>query len=97
MSTRKLFVASAIFLLVGLVSLWSKWNGNTGVTAGDTISAWSVTFNGSVHGWPAMIGVVAVLAAAVAFLWGLVSCPTGGTDRLIPGLYSECTVRLLGT
>ena len=72
MSTRKLFVASAIFLLVGLVSLWSKWNGNTGVTAGDTISAWSVTFNGSVHGWPAMIGVVAVLAAAVAFLWGLV-------------------------
>ena len=97
MSTRKLFVASAIFLLVGLVSLWSKWNGNAGVTAGDTISAWSVTFNGSVHGWPAMIGVVAVLAAAVAFLWGLVSCPTGGTDRLIPGLYSECTVRLLGT
>ncbi|HWS95680.1 MAG TPA: hypothetical protein VN620_04270 [Candidatus Methylomirabilis sp.] len=72
MSTRKLFVDSAIFLLVGLVSLWSKWNGNTGVTAGDTISAWSVTFNGSVHGWPAMIGVVAVLAAAVAFLWGLV-------------------------
>jgi len=72
MSTRKLFVASAIFLLVGLVSLWSKWNGNTGVAAGDTISAWSVTFNGSVHGWPAMIGVVAVLAAAVAFLWGLV-------------------------
>ena len=97
MSTRKLFVASAIFLLVGLVSLWSKWNGNTGVAAGDTISAWCVTFNGSVHGWPAMIGVVAVLAAAVAFLWGLVSCPTGGTDRLIPGLYSECTVRLLGT
>ena len=97
MSTRKLFVASAIFLLVGLVSLWSKWNGNAGVTAGHTIGAWSVTFNGSVHGWPAMIGVVAVLAAAVAFLWGLVSCPTGGTDRLIPGLYSECTVSLLGT
>ena len=72
MRTRVLFVASATLLLVGLVSLWSKWNGNTGVAAGDTISAWSVTFNGSVHGWPAMIGVVAVLAAAVAFLWGLV-------------------------
>ena len=72
MRTRMLFVASATLLLVGLVSLWSKWNGNAGVTAGDTIGAWSVTFNGSVHSWPAMIGVVAVLAALVAFLWGLV-------------------------
>ena len=71
MSTRKLFVASAIFLLVGLVSLWSKWNGNAGVTAGDTISAWSVTFNGSVHGWPAMIGVLAVLLGVVLFLIAL--------------------------
>ena len=72
MRTRVLFVASATLQLVGLVSLWSKWNGNAGVTAGDTIGGWSVTFNGSVHGWPALIGVVAVLAAAVAFLWGLV-------------------------
>ena len=72
MRTRTLFIASATFLLVGLVSLWSKWNGNAGVTAGDTIGGWSVTFNGSVHGWPALIGVVAVLAALVAFLWGLV-------------------------
>ena len=72
MRTRNLFVASAALLLIGFVSLWSKWDGNAGITAGDSITAWSVTFNGSVHGWPAMIGVVAVLAALVACLWGLV-------------------------
>jgi hypothetical protein len=72
MRTRKQFVASAAFLLIGLVSLWSKWNGNAGINAGYPIQQWSVTFNGSVHGWPAMIGVLAMLAGIVTFLVALV-------------------------
>jgi hypothetical protein len=72
MRSRKLFLASAICLLVGLISMWSKWNGSAGINAGTAIQEWAVTFNGSVHGWPAMIGVLALLAAAITFLVGLV-------------------------
>lgn len=72
MHARKLFLASAVFLLISLVSLWSKWNGTAGINAGDSINAWSVTFNGSVHGWPALIGVLSLLVAIVLFLWALI-------------------------
>jgi len=72
MRTRKLFLASAALLVIGLVSLWSKWNGNAGIRAGYPISQWSVTFNGSVHGWPAMIGVLAILGGIVSFLIALI-------------------------
>jgi hypothetical protein len=72
MRAPKLFLASALFLVVGLASLWSKWNGSAGINAGYPISAWSVTFNGSVHGWPAMIGVVALVIGIATFLVALV-------------------------
>ena len=72
MCNTKLFLASALFCWIGLVSLWSKWNGNAGINAGYPVNAWSVTFNGSVHDWPAMIGVLAILAALVIFLYGSV-------------------------
>jgi hypothetical protein len=78
MHARKLFLASAILLVIGLGSLWSKWNGTAGLNAGDSVSAWAVAFNGSVHGWAAMIGVIAVVAAIFVFLaavinWAMVS------------------------
>ncbi len=72
MRASKLFLTSVLFLVIGLVSLWSKWDGSAGISAGDTVSAWAVTFNGSVHGWPAMIGVIALLAAIIVFLWALI-------------------------
>jgi len=72
MRSRKLFLISALFFVIGLVSIWSRWNGSAGINAGDAIDAWAVSFNGSVHGWPAMIGVLAILAALVIFLYGLV-------------------------
>ena len=72
MSSRKLFLASAILLIAGLTSLWSKWNGSAGITAGTATQEWAVTFNGSVHGWPAMIGVVALFAALITFVVALV-------------------------
>lgn len=64
--------AAAAFLVVGLASLWSKWNGNAGISAASPISEWSVSFNGSVHGWPAMIGTLAILTGVVLFLIALV-------------------------
>jgi hypothetical protein len=72
MRNRKLFLTSAAFLLLGLVSLWSKWNGSAGINAGYPINTWSVTLNGSVQGWPALIGVLAILVALVILLYGLV-------------------------
>lgn len=72
MRNKKLFLASALFYLIGLTSLWSKWDGNAAINAGYPISAWAVTFNGSVHGWPAMIGVLALLVAIVTSLIALV-------------------------
>jgi hypothetical protein len=72
MRASRLFLTSVLFLVIGLVSLWSKWDGSAGISAGDTVSAWGVTFSGSVHGWPAMIGVITLLAAIVVFLWALI-------------------------
>ncbi len=68
MRTRKLFLASAVLLIIGLASLWSKWNGSAGVHAGYPMDQWSVTFNGSAQGWPAMIGVIAILASLITLL-----------------------------
>ena len=68
MRTRKLFLSSALLLVVGLASLWSKWNGSAGIHAGYPIQEWSVSFNGSVQGWPAMIGVLALLASLITLV-----------------------------
>jgi hypothetical protein len=73
MHARKLFLASGVLLVIGLASLWSKWNGSAGINAGDTISAWAVSFSGSVHGWPAMIGVILVIAAIFVFLAAVIN------------------------
>ena len=72
MRTRKLVLTSALFFVIGLVSLGSKWNGSAGVHAGDSLPAWSVNFSGAVTGLPAMIGVLALLAAVLAFIWALI-------------------------
>jgi len=72
MRPRKLFLASAILLIIGLASLWIKWNGSAGINASTAVQEWAVTFNGSVHGWPAMIGVVSVIAALITFLVALI-------------------------
>ena len=65
MLTRNLFMASVILLLIGLSSLWSKWNGSAAIHAGYPVQKWDDSFNGSVRGWPAMIGVLALLAAII--------------------------------
>ncbi|HVP54073.1 MAG TPA: hypothetical protein VMU45_03685 [Candidatus Eisenbacteria bacterium] len=72
MHSRNLFLVSAASLVVGLVSLWSKWNGTAGVNAGFPVSAWAVSLSGSVNGWPALIGVVAIFAALVLFAVALI-------------------------
>ena len=72
MRAVRLFLTSLLLVVIGLASLWSKWDGSAGISAGDTVSAWAVTFTGSVHGWPAMIGVIALLAAIIVFLWALI-------------------------
>jgi len=77
MQARKLFITSAVLLMVGLASFWSKWNGSAGVNAGDSIAAWAVNFCGSVNGWPALMGVIAIIAAVLVFLWAVISAAVG--------------------
>jgi len=72
MRSNKLFLSSAVLLILGLASLWSKWNGSAGLGAGSSLDSWAVSFNGSVHGFPALVGMVAILAAIVTFLIALV-------------------------
>jgi hypothetical protein len=72
MRAKKLFLVAAVLLVAGLISLWSKWNGSAGINAGFPMDQWAVSFNGSVHGWPAMIGIVCLLAGLVTFLIALI-------------------------
>jgi hypothetical protein len=73
MRAPKLFLSSAVLLAIGLASLWSKWNGSASANAGYPISAWAVSFCGSVNGWPAMLGVIAIIAAIFVFLAAVIS------------------------
>jgi hypothetical protein len=73
MRARKLFITSAALFILGLVSVWSKWNGTSGVSAGSSMSEWAVNFCGSVNGWPALIGIVSIIAALFAFLAAVIS------------------------
>jgi hypothetical protein len=79
MRVHKLFIAFAILLVLGLASLWSKWNGNAGIGAGTSLDSWAVTFNGSVHGLPALIGIILILAAIVVFLVALIQTAIGSS------------------
>ena len=72
MKAQKLFLVAAAFLVVGLTSLWSKWNGSAGINAGFPMDQWVVSFNGSVHGWPAMIGILCLFVGLVTFLIALI-------------------------
>ena len=72
MRSSRLFLTSGLLLVIGLTSLWSKWDGSAGINAGYPVSAWAVSFSGSVHGWPAMIGVLVLLAGIVVFLVAIV-------------------------
>jgi hypothetical protein len=72
MRAYKLFLSSAVLVVLGLASLWSKWDGSAGINAGYPIQQWAVSFNGSVHGWPAMIGSLLILAAIVVVLVGVI-------------------------
>jgi len=77
MRLHHLFLASEVLLVLGLVSLWSKWNGNAGINAGSSLDSWAVSFNGSVHGLPALIGVILILAAIIVFLLALIKTALG--------------------
>ena len=77
MSVDKLFIAFAVLLVLGLASLWSKWNGNAGINAGTSLDSWAVSCNGSVAGLPALIGVVLILAAIIVFLVALIKTALG--------------------
>jgi len=72
MKAKRLFLISALFFVIGLVSICSKWDGSAGINAGDSIAAWAVSFNGSVHGWAALIGILSLLIALGTALTGLI-------------------------
>lgn len=64
-------------MVIGLGSLWSKWNGTAGINAGSPIGVWALNFCGSVNGWPALIGIVAIIAVVFVFLAAAISGAAG--------------------
>jgi hypothetical protein len=72
MRSNKLFLSSAVLFVLGLASLWSKWNGSAGLGAGSSLDSWTVSFSGSVHGFPALVGMVAIVAGIVTFVIALI-------------------------
>jgi len=79
MRVHKLFIASAVLLVLGLASLWSKWNGSAGLNAGTSLDSWAVSFNGSVHGLPALVGILLILAAIIMFLVAVIKTALGSS------------------
>jgi hypothetical protein len=79
MRVQKLFITSAVLLVLALASLWSKWNGNAGINAGTSLDSWAVSFNGSVHGLPALIGVLLILGAVIVLLVALIKTVLGSS------------------
>ena len=77
MRVHRLFMRLRFYWSPGLASLWSKWNGNAGINAGTSLDSWAVSFNGSVHGLPALIGVILILAAIIVFLVALIKTALG--------------------
>ena len=77
MRVHRLFIASSVLLVLGLVSLCSRWNGNAGINAGTSLDSWAVSFHGSVHGLPALIGVILILAASIVFLVAAIKTALG--------------------
>jgi len=73
MRVHSQFIAAAVLLVLGLASLWSKWNGNAGLNAGTSLDSWGVSFNGSVHGLPALMGILLILAAIIVFLVAVIN------------------------
>jgi len=73
MRVHNQFIAAAVLLVLGLAALWSKWNGNAGLNAGTSLDSWAVSFNGSVHGLPALVGILLVLAAIIVFVVAVVN------------------------
>ena len=72
MRPNKLFLASAVLLVLGLASLWSKWNGSAGLNAGSSLDSWALSFSGSVHGLPALVGIVTLVAGIITFVVALI-------------------------
>jgi hypothetical protein len=79
MRVHRIFLAAGVLLVLELASLWSKWNGNAGINAGSSLDSWAVSFNGSVHGLPALIGVMLILVAIIVFLVALIKTALGSS------------------
>ena len=77
MREHKLFITSAVLLVLGL--LWSQWNGTASIDAGDSIAAWAVKFSGSVNGLPALIGILLIVAAIIIFFVALIRILIGSS------------------
>lgn len=72
---RWLLVALA-FLAFGITSLLEAWNGNANATMAWPPAGASVSFCGSAHGWPALLGVVMLFLGVIFLIVGVVSVAT---------------------
>ena len=76
MNARWLTIVSNSLLLIGLMILWSGWNGSANVTGAFPFHSSSVSFNGSAAGLHALLGVpillLGLVLTIVSLVWNIV-------------------------
>jgi hypothetical protein len=74
-------IVSAVFLLVGIVSLATGWKGNAGVNMAWPVAGAAVTFCGSAQGWAAVLGALGLLLGVIFLVVSVVSAATAGAMK----------------
>ncbi len=72
MKTSYLYILSVVFLIFGLLLIWSIWHGTSNLTTGVPVGVSSITFCGSASGTRVLFGFVLGLAGLIIYAVALV-------------------------
>jgi hypothetical protein len=93
MNTRRLLIASFVFLAAGVYLLCAFCHGSTGFQASDTISANSVKIDIATTGWPALAGtpltIVGLLLLMISFVAAIIGEIRAPRTRRTPSQLME--------
>ena len=72
MKASKLYLLSAVLLIVGFICIWSVWHGTANLTSGAPVGVSSIQFCGSASGTRVLIGFVVGVAGLIVYAVALV-------------------------
>jgi hypothetical protein len=77
MNTRRLLIASFVFLATGVYLLFAFCHGTTGLQAGDTLSSNSIKIDMTTTGYPEIAGVPLTLIGSLLLMISFVAAIVG--------------------